>query len=91
MKKIDLNFPLKDLKGNKVEGGTAGELLGLCFSESRSGDKLKFYNWAVKLSMNEVLEIDQSDFETIKNFVKTTEMMAAIAAGQIIEALNKID
>ena len=92
--KIDLNFDLigldsvvlLDQNGKRIN---AGKLIANSLVQQSKGDALKFWDWAVALNKGEVLDLDSSDQETFKNFVKDNENFAIIAKAQILHKLKK--
>ena len=92
--KIDLNFELLGLDGVAVLDQTgktinAGKLLANSLVQQSKGDALKFWDWAVALNKGEVLDLDSSDQETFKNFVKDNEGLPIITKAQILHKLKK--
>jgi type IV secretory pathway protease TraF len=92
--KIDLNFDLLGLDGLSVldlSGKTinAGKVIANSLVQQSKGDALKFWDWAVALNKGEVLDLDSSDQETFKNFVKDNEGLPIITKAQILHKLKK--
>jgi hypothetical protein len=87
--KIDLNFNLADLDGNAIDNTNAGKLVAQTLVQQTKGDALKFWDWAVALNKGEVLDLDSSDQETFKNFVKDSEAITIFAKAQILLKLKK--
>ena len=87
--KIDLNCNLLDLEGQEVENTNAGKLVAQTLVQGTKGDALKFWDWAVALNKGEVLDLDSSDQETFKNFVKESEVITIFAKAQILQKLKK--
>jgi len=92
--KIDLNFELLGLDGLAVLDQTgktinAGKLIANSLVQQSKGDALKFWDWAVALNKGEVLDLDSSDQETFKNFVKDNEGLPIITKAQILHKLKK--
>jgi hypothetical protein len=93
--KIDLNFELLGLDGVAVldhqTGKTinAGKIIANSLVQQSKGDALKFWDWAVALNKGEVLDLDTSDQETFKNFVKDNEGLPIITKAQILHKLKK--
>jgi hypothetical protein len=92
--KIDLNFDLLGLDGLAVIDQTgktinAGKLIANSLVQQSKGDALKFWDWAVALNKGEVLDLDSSDQETLKNFVKDNEGLPIITKAQILHKLKK--
>jgi len=87
--KIDLNFNLTDLDGKAIDNTNAGKLVAQTLVQQTKGDALKFWDWAVALNKGEVIDLDSSDQETFKNFVKDSETITIFAKAQILQALKK--
>jgi hypothetical protein len=92
--KIDLNFELLGLDGVAVLDQTgktinAGKVIANSLVQQSKGDALKFWDWAVALNKGEVLDLDTSDQETFKNFVKDNEGLPIITKAQILHKLKK--
>lgn len=87
--KIDFNFNLLDLDGNPIENANVGKLIANVLVQQSKGDPLKFWDWALSLNKGEILDLDSSDQETLKNFIKENEQITIIAKAQILKALKK--
>lgn len=87
--KIDLNFNITELDGKEIPNANAGKLVAQTLVQGTKGDALKFWDWAVALNKGEVIDLDSSDQETFKNFVKDSEALPIISKAQILQALKK--
>lgn len=88
MKIIDLNFNLKGLDKNELSPVRhAGQLLADVMAADVVSDSLKFYSWALKLYAFEQIEIDVSDTELLKKFVKDTKNLTVLSKAQILEKM----
>ena len=87
--KLNFNFNLVDLDGKEIDNANAGKLIANSLVQQSKGDALKFWEWAVALNKGEVLDLDSSDQETFKNFIKDNENFAIIAKAQILHKLKK--
>jgi hypothetical protein len=92
--KIDLNFELLGLDGVAVLDQTgktinAGKVVAQNLVQQSKGDALKFWDWAVALNKGETLDLDSSDQETFKNFVKDSEGFFILTKAQILHKLKK--
>jgi hypothetical protein len=87
--KLDFNFNLVDLDNNPIENANAGKLVANSLVQQSKGDALKFWEWALALNKGEVLDLDTSDQETLKNFVKDSENFAIIAKAQLLKVFKK--
>jgi hypothetical protein len=85
-KKIDLNKAITDLDGKEIEGSNLGKLVAQVLASSNKGDALKYMSWALKLHAGESLELDPSDAETLKNFVKDHEQLTILTKAQVLGA-----
>ena len=83
--KLDFNFSLTDLDGQPIENSNAGKLLANTLAQQAKGDALKFMSWALKLHAGESLELDPSDKETLKNFIKDHEQLTILSKAQMLE------
>ena len=68
--KIDLNKAIADLDGKEIEGSNLGKLVAQMLVSASKGDALKFMSWALKLHAGEVLELDPTDKDVLKGFIK---------------------
>jgi hypothetical protein len=87
--KLDFNFNLLDLDGKQIENANAGKLLANTLVQQSKGDALKFWEWAVSINKGEILDLDSSDQETLKNFIKDSENFAIIAKAQLLQVIKK--
>lgn len=87
IRKLDLNFKFKNLDGQELNEN-AGKLLASSLAAATSGDSIKQWSIATRLYAGEVLELDQSDFAMINEFVKSSEGFTALAKAQLLNALQ---
>ena len=87
--KLDFNFNLVDLDGNQIDNANAGKLLANTLIQQSKGDAIKYWEWALSLNKGEVLDLDSSDQETLKNFIKDSEAIAVIGKAQLLHILKK--
>lgn len=87
--KLDFNFNLVDLDGNHIDNANAGKLLANTLVQQAKGDALKYWEWALALNKGDILDLDTSDQETLKNFIKDSENFAIIAKAQLLQVLKK--
>jgi len=87
--KLNFNFNLVDLDGKEIDNANAGKLLANSLVQQSKGDALKFWEWALALNKGEELDLDSSDQETLKNFIKDSENFAIIAKAQLLKVLKK--
>ena len=85
--KIDLNAPIIDLDGSNIQDSNMGKIVAQMLITETKGDALKFWDWAQKLYKGEVLDIDKSDQEVFKNFIKDSEKIPIITKAQILDKL----
>jgi len=87
--KLDFNFSLVDLDGKPIDSANAGKLVANALVQQSKGDALKFWEWALSLNKGEALDLDSSDQETLKNFIKDNENFAIIAKAQLLQVFKK--
>jgi len=92
--KLDFNFDLVGLDGVAVldhanQTVNAGKLLAQAIANQSKGDALKFWDWALALNKGEILDLDSSDQETIKNFIKDSEGFTILGKAQLLQVLKK--
>ena len=83
MKKVDLNFELKDLAGNSI--GNAGQILAVILMAETKGDSIKFFDWSMTLHKLEPIEVDNSDLSKIKDVVNNTERVTLLIKAQFLK------
>lgn len=88
MKKVDLNKAIKDLDGIELEGSNLGKLVAQMLVTSSKGDALKYMAWALKLHAGESLELDPSDKETLKNFIKDHDQLTILSKAQMLNCFE---
>jgi hypothetical protein len=84
---INLNKNVIDLDGKEIEGANLGKIIAQTLIQSSKGDALKFWSWANKLHAGEELDLDDSDKETFKNFVKDNESLTILTKAQVLKSL----
>lgn len=87
--KLDFNFNLTDLDGQPIENANAGKLLANTLAQQSKGDALKFWEWALALNKGDVIDLDTSDQNTLKTFVKESDVLAILSKGQMLEVFKK--
>jgi len=85
--KIDMNKAIVGLDGKELEGSNLGQLIAQVLVQSNKGDALKLWHWAQKLYSKEELELDPSDLEILKNFIKESETLTILAKAQALACL----
>jgi hypothetical protein len=56
--------------------------------QSSKGDAIKLWFWAQKLFIGEELELDPSDAEILKNFIKDSDSITILAKAQALACFN---
>lgn len=87
--KLDFSGCFKNLDGtDMVQDGEfimLKKVLGNVLGNAINGDPVKLYDWALKLYKTGELDIDRSDWATLKKFVIDTEKLANILKAQLLE------
>jgi len=85
---INFNKNLLDLDGKEIEGANIGKIVAQTLVQSSKGDALKYWGWATKMNAGEELDLDKSDTETIKNFIKESETLTILTKAQALECFE---
>lgn len=88
MKKIDLNFEIKDLEGNSI--GNASQIVATLLMSEVKGDAVKYFDWAMILNKKQSISVDDSDLAKLKTLLTETEKMSILVRVPIIRHLDKI-
>lgn len=96
--KLNCKAELKQLDGKTIKDqitkrpATVGEAISTILIQSKNTElsHLKKWNLAQDFFNNEEIEIDTSDFGTIKNIVKEDTTFGTLVLGQIEELFTKI-
>lgn len=87
--KINLAFKFKNLKGEELQGETAGQVLAAFLSTSNKGNSIKMWDWAMKFYNNQDLEIDKTDSEVLIGLIENAENLTVLAKAQILNHINE--
>jgi hypothetical protein len=87
--KLDFNFNLVNLDGEELKDANAGKVLANALIQQTKGDAVKIWEIALSLNKGDIVDLDSSDQELIKNFIKETELINIIAKGQLLPVFNK--
>ena len=82
--KLDLNFELNDLAGQPIKDANAGKVIANALVGESKGDPLKYWDLATKLYNGNELDLDASDTETLKNFIKNSESFTVLLKSQVL-------
>jgi hypothetical protein len=82
--KINMNVPILGLDGVELPDANMGKLVAQMLVNGSKGDALKYFHWAQKLHKGEALELDPSDSETLKNFIKDNDQLTILVKAQAL-------
>lgn len=85
--KITLNKDLIDLDGKAIPDSNIAKIVAQALSSSKTGDALKFWDWAQKLYAGKDLDLDPSDHGALKQFINETQF-PVITKAQILAILK---
>jgi hypothetical protein len=96
MTKLDFDWTLKQLSGEPMEGNEegshAGKLLGgLLGSSNETTQPIKFFDWALKFYNKQPLELDSTDLEILKKFIKESRRLYVIAQAQLLNCITEAE
>lgn len=91
---LDFTKPLVGLDGVSVKDIddkeiTLGKLLSGQLAQSNKGDALKLFTWAQKCFNGEQLDLDPSDTQTLKDFIKNNESLTVLAKAQLLSVFKE--
>jgi len=86
--KINMNTPILGLDGEELANSNIGKLIAQMLVNTPKGDVLKHWNWAQALYAGEALELDQSDTETLKSFIKEHGDLTILVKAQALVCFN---
>lgn len=87
--KLNFNFNLTDLDGKEIEKGNVGKILANTLVNQSKGDVLKFWEWALSLNKGDIIDLDTSDQEVLKTFIKDTELLPVLTKAQLLGVFSK--
>jgi len=87
--KLNFNFNLTDLDGKEIENGNVGKILANTLINQTKGDAVKYWEWALALNKGEVIDLDTSDQETLKTFIKDSELLPVLTKAQSLSVFTK--
>jgi hypothetical protein len=82
--KINMNVPILGLDGQDLPESNIGKLIAQVLVQSSKGDAVKLWFWAQKLFTGEELELDPTDVEILRNFIKDSESLTILAKAQAL-------
>lgn len=87
--KLNFNFNLTDLDGKEIKDANAGKLLANSLIQQTKGDAVKYWEWALALNKGDVLDLDTSDQETLKTFIKDSDTITVLGKAQLLVVFSK--
>lgn len=93
--KLNFNFNLQDLEGKELierDGSkvNAGKLLANSLVQQTKGDAIKYFEWALALNKGDILDLDTSDQDVLKSFIKDSESIIILAKGPLLQVFTKV-
>jgi hypothetical protein len=86
---LNLNIPLKSLKGEDITGqGTIGEMVGNIIVSETEGNSVKIFGWALKLASNDKLFLDASDKKALRELIEKNSRMTILLKAQALNAFE---
>lgn len=87
--KLNFNKSLVNLDGVDIADSNMGKILASYLVQSNKGDALKFWEIALKLQKGEEVDLDTSDQNTIKEFIKSADGLPNITKAQLLMVFDK--
>lgn len=89
---FNFDIPVTGLDGkqltNETGGMTLGGVLAPVIAGQSKGDALKLFGWALAMYKGETLTLDQSDQNTLKDFIRESENLTVLAKAQLLNILK---
>jgi hypothetical protein len=90
---LDFNKPLLQLDGTPAkdqfnEEVSLGKLLGNQLASHNQGDAVKIIGWAQKCFRGYTVEVDKSDFKTLKDFIASSQQLTNLMKAQMLEVCD---
>lgn len=87
---LNLDKILVGLDGQDILDATGNPImlnkaLANSLMNSTKGDAVKYYDWAVRLYKTGTLDLDRSDWDHLKEFIKGLDQVANIYKAQLLE------
>lgn len=86
--KLELQVPLLNIEGKEFEDTNMAKFIANRLYSAETGDALKFLDWSGELYATGTIEVDESDFNTILETIKSTPRIGRGILGQIIRKFN---
>jgi DNA-binding response OmpR family regulator len=86
---INFNKTLEDLDKKPIEGAEMNKILARALQNSTTGDALKLWNWAQRVYAGETLDLDPSDFSTLKAFVENEQTFPVLTKAQLLSVISE--
>jgi hypothetical protein len=91
---IDFNKQFLGLDSNTIETvrpeeTVLGRLLGNILAQETKGDALKLSNWAKEVYNSQLLELDKSDSDKLKNIINENNKMTIVLKAQLFECIEE--
>lgn len=71
------------------ENKTLGKLLSEILLSETTGDPIKLHDWGTQLRQENILEVDDSDYKTIYELLKTTPRVVVTSRAQIMKKMDE--
>lgn len=86
---MDLTDEEGSKDGIKATNEKLSKTLATMLKASQEGDALKLLDWAIELYKVGKVEVDESDFDWLTNFIKNHKQSWALVRGQLLRAFNE--
>ena len=84
--KVDLNFDILHLNESKF--GNAGEIIANHLVSSKDGEPLKYFQWAQALHKGNYIQIDESDFKKLRDFIEFHTGLPILIKAPVLQKLD---
>ena len=92
-KKIDLKKPLLDALNKPMDDDAGPAMLNELLSKiilrsNTSENTFKFFDWAIELANDGIINLDATDQETLQKFIEKNSQLTLLVKGRLLEAIK---
>ena len=86
-----LNFkkPLLNLDGTETQEYLNTLLANVLATASEVADPVKYFDWSIKIFNDGEVDLDTSDTENLKSFIKTNKRLNVFTQGRLLEIFSE--
>ncbi len=92
--KVNFNYEILDMESRPMldvdqTPAMAGKILANALVMQPEGEIIKYFDWALRLHRGEIIDLDRTDQNVIKEFIKNSRTMVILVKVRLLEAFDK--